>query len=99
MCLLQAIKYYKTGELIVGFRTQDIFWKEDKTGDFIWAIISPLMGLIMFVSFNIALTLVEGVVGIVLVILHSVVIFTLVYWYWKKKTIEATQKEIEIIVY
>jgi len=89
----QCIKYYKTGELIVGTRSQDIFWKEDKTGDFIGAIFFLGMGIGIFVSFNIALFLVEGVAGIILPILHGVIISTLVYWYWKKKTIEANQKE------
>ena len=46
MGLLQAIKYYKTGELIVGFRTQDIFWKEDKTADFHKAILLSFLGIL-----------------------------------------------------
>ncbi|HOR88039.1 MAG TPA: hypothetical protein PKV32_04215 [Methanofastidiosum sp.] len=48
MGLLQAIKYYKTGELIVGFRTQDIFWKEDKTADFHKAILLSFLGILFF---------------------------------------------------
>lgn len=93
MGLLQAIKYYKTGELIVGTRSQDMFWGEDKTGDFLGAIFYLGMGILFFILFTFVLTLVDGVAGIVLPILHGVIISTLVYWYWKKKTIEANQKE------
>lgn len=46
-----------------------------------------------FILFTFVLTLVEGIAGIILPILHGVIITTLVYWYWKKKTIEANQKE------
>ena len=91
--LLQAIKYYKTGELIVRTRSQDMFWGENKTADFHSAIIFLVLGILFFFLFTFVLTLVEGVAGTVLPILHGVIMTTLVYWYWKKKTIEATQKE------
>jgi hypothetical protein len=96
MLLLQGIKYYKTGKIVEGFRSQDMFNRKCESYDSSIAFGYPIGGIILFVSFNIALTLVEGAVGIVLVILHSAIIITLVYWYWKKKTIEANLAEYNV---
>ena len=93
MGLLQAIKYYKTGELIVGFRTQDIFWKEDKTADFHKAILLSFLGILFFILFNIPAFFISILLGVVTTSFHILVLFIILRWYWKKKTIEANQKE------
>lgn len=51
------------------------------------------MALALLTLVFILAVFVEGIIGMVLFISHSVIISTLMYWYWKKKTIEATQKE------
>ena len=93
MGLLQAIKYYKTGELIVGTRSQDIFWRENKTADFISAIIFLILGIGIFISFNIPAFFISLLLGVVTTSFHILVLFIILRWYWKKKTIEANQKE------
>lgn len=93
MALLQAIKYYKTGELLVGTRSKDIFWGEDKTGDSISAIIFLVGGILFFILFNIPAFFVSILLGVVTTSFHILVLFIILRWYWKKKTIEANQKE------
>lgn len=93
MALLQAIKYYKTGELIVGTRSQDMFWKENKTGDFIGAIFFLGMGILFFILFNIPAFFISLLLGVVTTSFHILVLFIILRWYWKKKTLEANQKE------
>lgn len=88
----QGIKYYKTGATIVGFRSQDMFNRKSESYDSSIAFGYPIGGILLFIVFNLGLALVGGVAGIILPILHCVIIITLVYWYWKKKTIEANQK-------
>lgn len=91
--LLQAIKYYKTGELMIGTRSQDIFWGENKTADFISAIIFLILGIGIFISFTISAFLINILLGVVTTSFHILVLFIILRWYWKKKTLEATQKE------
>jgi hypothetical protein len=92
----QVIKYYKIGELIVGTRSQDMFLGENKNADFHSAIVFLVLGILFFILFTFVLTLVGGAAGIILPIFHCVIISTLVYWYWKKKTIEANLAEYNV---
>ena len=96
LLLFQGIKYYKTGEIIEGFRSQDMFNRKCESYDSSIAFGYPIGGIILFIVVNLGLAFNGKVAGIVLVILHSAIIITLVYWYWKKKTIEANQKEAEV---
>jgi len=77
-------------------RSKDVLWREFKTGDSFQAIMSFIFGSMALAILTLVFILavfVEGIIGIVLFISHTVIIITLVYWYWKKKTIEANQKE------
>ncbi|NMC59795.1 MAG: hypothetical protein GYA51_10510 [Candidatus Methanofastidiosa archaeon] len=89
--LLQGIKYYKTGELIVGTRFQDVFWREDKTADHLQAILASFIGILFFVLFNIPAFLINFIFGLKITSIHILVLFIILRWYWKKKTIEANQ--------
>jgi hypothetical protein len=96
MLLLQGIKYYKTGELIVGFRSQDVLWREFKAGDFFQAIMGAIFGSILFIFFNVVLLgalIAQLIGGIIFFSLHDLGLYLILRWYWKKKTIEANQKE------
>ncbi|NMC59672.1 MAG: SoxR reducing system RseC family protein [Candidatus Methanofastidiosa archaeon] len=90
----QGIKYYKTGEIVEGFRSQDMFGKKSESYDSSIAFGFPFFGIILFIFLNIMLLgalVARSIIGIILFSIHDLGLYLILRWYWKKRTIEANQ--------
>ncbi len=88
----QGIKYYKTGEIVEGFRSQDMLGKKSESYDSSMAFGYPIGGIILFIFFNIMLLgslIARSIIGIILFSLHDLGLYLILHWYWKKKELEA----------
>ncbi len=96
----QGIKYYKTGEIVEGFRRQDVIFKElmwttSESYDSSIAFGYPIMGIILFIAFNILFSwiLIENlIIGLLFFSIHDLGLYLILRGYWKKKELEANQK-------